>query len=250
MRLSHKLRKLFSPNVWESLYDHAARWTHPVKAEHILATVDQDEMLRLRARYPYRPSSPRINRFEDANYWVGVNARRAQDLWLDRAPPLTVLDLGCGSGFFLYVCRFFGHEGLGLDTDSNPLFKGTTELLKVPRVISRIHAEVPLPDLGQRFDLVTAYRICFHRLGRTEEGDWKEWTPNAWKFFINDVRTRFLKPHGRLLLEFNPRPDGSTFFKPELRACFLSLGGRVFRSKALFAADPRERPRFKQTKRL
>jgi hypothetical protein len=56
-----------------------------------------------------------------------------------------------------------------------------------------------------------------------------------------------LKPEGRLLLDFNPRLDGSSFFTPELRACFLGESARIFRSKALLAADPSDRPRFKQT---
>jgi SAM-dependent methyltransferase len=219
---------------------------HPVNADRILATVDQNELNKLRERFPYRASSPRINRFEDASYWVSVNAQRAQDLWLDRAPPLRILDLGCGAGFFLYVCRFFGHEGLGLDTDSNPLFGGTTELLQVRRIISRIQPNAPLPDLKQRFDLVTAYRVCFHLFRGAEKGQPSEWMPEHWRFFINDIRVRFLEPNGRLLLEFNPRRDGSPFFTPELRACFESEGGRIFRSKVLFAADPARRPRFKQ----
>jgi SAM-dependent methyltransferase len=205
-------------------------------------------MSKLREQYPYRSTSRQINRFEDADYWVGITVERAQDLWLDRTPPLRILDLGCGAGYFLYLCRLFGHDALGVDTDDEPLFRGTLELLNVRRVVSRIEPDVPLPDLGQRFDLVTAHRVCFHRVGCDETREWKEWAPENWKFFIGDVRTRLLKPGGRLLLEFNPRQDGSSSFTPELRACFLAQGARIFRSKALFAADPRQRPRFKQIK--
>lgn len=248
MRLSHKFRKLFSFELLESFWEHASRSLHPVDADRILATVDREKMEKLREQYPHRSNSPRINRFEDANYWVGVNVERAQDLWLDRTRPLRILDLGCGAGFFPYVCRYFGHEALGLDTDSDPLFGATTELLNVRRIISRIHPETPLPDLEQKFDLITAHRVCFHRMGRDENGDWKEWSPDNWKFFINDMRTRFLEEKGRLLLDFNPRRDGSSFFTTELRDCFLSQGARIFRSKALFAADPKRRPKFKQTK--
>ena len=92
--------------------------------------------------------------------------------------------------------------------------------------------------LGKQFDLVTAHRVCFHRIARRENGEWLEWTEADWKFFINDVRTRFLKPDGRLLLEFNRRADGSSFFTPELRAFFESQGARIVRWKALLAADP------------
>jgi SAM-dependent methyltransferase len=244
MKFSRKLQKLFSYEGAESFMEHASRWRHPVSAQRILSTIDSDGLARLREDFPIGPNSPRINRFADVPYWIRINVERAQDIWLDRAPPLRLLDLGCGAGYFLYVCRFFGHTVLGLDTDDAPLFRATIELLNVPRVIARIEPAVPLPDLGSRFDLVTAHRICFQRIGGRNE-----WTPRHWEFFISDIRTRFLDPGGRLLLDFNPRRDGSSFFTPELRNCFLSQGARLFRSKALFSADPGERPSFREIKR-
>ena len=250
VRLSRKLQKLFSIDAVQSLLEHICRWTHPVSARRILATIDQAELERMRRYYPYRPNARRINAYEDAAYWIGVNVKHLQDLWLDRAPPLQILDLGCGAGYFLYLCRLFGHEGLGIDTGEDPFFGGTTQFLGVHRVIARITAQTPLPDLGKRFDLVTGHRVCFHWITRDENGVWKEWTPADWEFFINDIRTRFLKPHGRLLLDMNPRPDGSSFFTDELRAFFESQGARIFRRKALLAADPNERPHFKQPRKL
>jgi len=247
MRLSRKLRKLFSREVLESFWEHAGRRMHPVNAGAILATINRAEFARQRERHPPRPHSPRINRFEDAEYWVGINVERAQDLWLDRTPPLQILDIGCGAGYFLYVCRFFGHQVLGLDAHTDPFLRAATELFNVRSVISRVDRGVPLPDLGTRFDLVTAHRVCFHRIRRADKTEPSEWTPHDWAFFINDIRTRFLKPNGRLLLDFNPRAGGRPFFTAELRASLLSLGGRIFRSKALFAADPKQWPRFKQT---
>jgi SAM-dependent methyltransferase len=246
VRLSRKLQKLFSIDAVQSLWEHICRWTHPVNARRILATIDQAELERLRKHYPYRPNARRINAYEDAAYWIGVNVKHVQDLWLDRGPPLHILDLGCGAGYFLYLCQLFGHEGLGLDTDDDAFWGGTTQLLGVRRILARIHPQTPLPDLGKKFDLVTGHRICFHRIARDENGVWKEWTPADWEFFIHDIRTRFLKPHGHLLLDMNPRPNGSSFFTEELRAFFESQGARIFRSKALLAADPAKRPRFKQ----
>jgi SAM-dependent methyltransferase len=246
VRLSRKFQKLFAFDWAQSLWEHVCRLTHPVSSRRILATIDQAELERLRERYPYRPNARKINAYENAAYWIGINVERAQDLWLDRTPPLRILDLGCGAGYFLYVCRFFGHEGIGLDTDEEPLFRGTTALLNVRRVVARIHPQAPLRDLGKKFDLVTAHRVCFHRIVRDENGVWKEWSPGDWEFFINDIRANFLKPNGRLLLDFNPRRNGKSFFTPALRAFFLTEGARIFRSKALLATDPGKRPRFKQ----
>src|SRR6266436_6169244 len=248
MKLSRKLQKLLSTDFFASAFEHLSRGTHPVNKQRILETLDRAQFEKLREQYPYRPGSPRINRFEDVVYWIEINIERAQDLWLDRAPPIRIVDLGCGAGYFLYVCKYFGHEVLGLDLDDQPLFRDTLALLKVPRVISRIDPNVPLPDLGRKFDFVAAHRICFQRIEGAASG--KEWTPLHWKFFIDDICRRFLNPTGRLLLDFNPRSDGSSFFTHELRSFFLSQGARIRRSKALFAANPAERPRFKQTNHL
>ena len=243
MRFSRKLRKLFSKELFTSAFEHLSRATHPVNKRRILDDIDWLQFKNLRHQYPYRPGSPQINRFEDVAYWIDINVERAQDLWLDRAPPLHILDLGCGAGYFLYVCKHFGHDVLGFDTNNEPLFRATTALLDVPRVIGRIERQTPLPDLGKKFDLVTAHRICFHRIGKVRDG--VEWSTADWKFFIDDIRARFLNENGRLLLDLNPRPDGSSFFTPELRKFFLGQGARIFRSKALLGADPKVRPRFK-----
>ena len=221
-----------------------ARWSHPVSVQPILDTIDQKGLDALRDKYPRRAESPKINRFEDANYWVRINLKRVQDLWLDRARPMRVLDLGCGSGFFLYICKYFGHDVVGLDRDTNPMFRATTEFLGVPRVAADIDPFTPLPELGEKFDVVTAYRICFQRIGELQkDSSWEEWGPKEWTFFLDDVRTRLLRPGGRLLLDFNPRRDGS-YFDPNVRDCFEQQGGRLFRSKVLFAANSAERPRF------
>jgi len=150
------------------------------------------------------------------------------------------------AGLFVRQARENAQKDLGLDPDDEPFFRGTTKFFGVSRVVGRINAQAPLPHLGAQFDLVTAHRVCFHRIARREDGEWLEWTGADWKFFINDVRTRLLKPDGRLLLEFNRRADGSSFFTPELRAFFESQGARIVRWKALLAQNPNQRPRFKQ----
>jgi SAM-dependent methyltransferase len=246
MRFSRKLRKLFSRDAVASASEHLSRLTHPVNKRRILDDIDWIQFRDLRHRYPYRPGSPQINRFEDIVYWIDINVERAQDLWLDRSVPLRILDLGSGAGYFLYVCKHFGHDVIGFDTDSEPLFGATMELLGVPRVIGRIERQTPVPDFGRKFDLVTAHRICFQRIGKVR--DRLEWSPVDWEFFLDDVRAHLLEPNGRLLLDFNPRPDGSSFFTPELRKFFLSQGARIFRSKALLGKDPDRRPQFKVTR--
>src|SRR5258708_25884150 len=105
-------------------------------------------------------------------------------------------------------------------------------------------------DVEKRFIPLPGPVVVFHRPPRPKKGEWLEGTPADWEFFIKDIRTRFLKPEGRLLLEFNRRQDGSSFFTDELRTFFESQGARISRWRALLGADPSQRPRFKQVQKL
>jgi len=185
--------------------------------------------------YPYRPNARRINAYEDADYWVGVNVKRIQDLWLDRSPSLQILDLGCGPGYFLYLCRLFGHEALGLDPDEEPFFRGTTEHFGVRRVVARIHPHIPLPDLRKKFDLVTGHRVCFHRIRRAENGEWLEWSSADWEFFINDVRTRFLK---RRHFRFSISAAARAIFSTCAGFSVTKRSGLILMMSHFFAAQP------------
>lgn len=244
MKLSRKIQKLVTAEALESLVEHARRWTHPVAVKPMLDRLDGEAWRELKGRFPHRPDAPKINRFADIDQWLPVNVERAQDLWLDRTPSLRLLDLGCGAGYFLYVSSQLGHSAIGMDVDEQPLFRETTALLGVKRIIKRIEAFTPLPDLGEKFDFITAHRVCFHQRNFQADGSYEEWDPPEWDFFLDDVRSHLLKPDGRLLLDFNPQPDG-TVIPPAIRVALIRNGARIFRSKALFAADPGRVPVFK-----
>ena len=244
VRLRHKLRKLITREPYESVLEHALRALHPVRAQPFLEGLDPREWHTLREEYPHRPGARRINRYDDFDYWIRINIERAQDIWLDRSPPLRILDLGSGAGYFLHVCNRLGHHATGLDIDDEPLFRGTTKLLGVERVLHRIEPTTPLPSLG-KFDLITAHRICFNRLGRNEAGDWNEWSVQEWSYFLDDVRANLLNSSGRIVLDFLTRPDGHSFFTTELREFFTSQGGRIFRSRVLLDVNPSVAPQLR-----
>jgi len=235
MELSRKLRKLFTGEAVLSAWEHALRHIHGFDVSRVLATLDPVAWMDFRKRYPVGPEYPPINRFADAAYWIGISVERAQDLRLDRRAPLRILDLGCGAGYFAYVCRFLGHECIGLDVDEQALFREAIQLLQVPRIVFRIAPGQTLPDLGNRFDLVTAYRICFNKMFG-ENSRLTLWRPEDWKFFLHDVRTHVLKPDGKIILDFNPAGDGS-YYSPEVRKLFKAQGARLFRSKVFFGAE-------------
>ena len=234
MNFGRKLQKTFQLDGLLSAWEHCRRWSHPVDLQPMLAALDPQKLARLRQRY-FDPGHP-IEVGDDAKwvkakYWLRVNIERAQDLRLDQRPSLRVLDVGCGAGYFLYVCRRLGHQATGLDIDESPLFRDTLDLLGVERWVGRIEPFVPLPDAGGPYDLVTAHCICFQKIpSPTAPDGWKDWGADEWRFFLREVRTRWLHPGGELLLDFNPRRSGA-HYPPEVRALFRQEGAKIFRSK-------------------
>ena len=155
-----------------------------------------------------------------------ANLQRIRDLELDIGRRRRVLDIGSGSGYFLYICKLLGHDAVGLDVDDMPMFNQTIALLGVNRVVWRIQKFVPLPDLGKKFDLITAHMICFnnHKVPGL-------WGVPEWDFFLDDV-SRFLAPGGRIWFELNREFDG-TCYTPELKEFFEKRGAQVHQSPHL-----------------
>ncbi len=229
MDLKRKLRKLVHPDIIASTREHVARLLHPVDSAKLLARLESDPgWADLRRQYPLGEKV--VHRFGDTKFWIRRNVERAQDLALDRAPTRYLLDLGCGAGFFLYVAKQLGHDGIGLDLDEQPIFRDALELTKVKRVVHRISPMQPLPAPAERFDLITSYLTCFHRIARRPDGDWKTWSPEDWQYFINDVRAHQLAPGGTLMLEFHPQRDGK-LYPDDVRELFAESNARFSRSK-------------------
>jgi SAM-dependent methyltransferase len=192
------------------------------------ATIDQTKLGELRMRYAL--SREHYAKYANVKRWLALNIVRAQDLKLHRCPPQSVLDLGCGGGFFLFVLQHLGHSTLGLDIDVFPLFTELLDLFHVERHVWAIRPHQPLPDLGRKFDLITAFSIDFNREGKRDT--W--WGPAEWSFFLDDLK-RHLNPGGRIFLGLNPRKDGE-YYTPELRDFFLDQGASVERERVAFVA--------------
>jgi SAM-dependent methyltransferase len=227
MNISHKIAKLGQPLTYRRAWRRAERILHPIPLEPLYARIDQEKLAAIQAEYA--GSTVHYAKYADVRRWLRLNIRRAQDLKLHRCPPKAVLDLGCGGGFFLFVCQQLGHTCLGLDIDEFPLFTQLLELFGVERRVWAIRPFEPLPDLGRKFDLMTAFSIDFNRISKQ---DWW-WGPEQWAFFLDDLK-RHLNPGGRVFLGLNPGGRNKEFYTPELLEFFLSRGASVERENVLF----------------
>ncbi len=184
MIIVHKLGKLANPVTYERAWRRAQRYLFPLPLRPIVAGLDQARLREIQARYREVPRG--FAKYTDVDHYLRLNRERVQDLQLHRVAQQRVLDLGCGGGFFLYILKRLGHDVLGLDTGEHALYGELTELFGVPRIVWRIKPFEPLPDLGRRFDWITAFSIAFDTVQDGEE----RWGPREWNFLLEDLRDR------------------------------------------------------------
>jgi SAM-dependent methyltransferase len=231
VRLRHKIQKLVDGRSLQSARKHTLRLlrTHRFQVEttYVIETIDPRRFEQIHQRYAVADPGADWPKYLDLKRWIAVNIRRIRQLELDLARPKRILDLGCGAGYFLYIAQLLGHSGVGLDMDRLPMFREITHLLDVRRVVQQILAFRPLPSFGQKFDVITAFMICFnnHKMPGL-------WGVPEWDFFLDDL-AKHLKPRGRVWLELNQEYDG-TFYTPELKEFFEKRGARIDEHKIIF----------------
>jgi len=237
VRFDHKIKKLLSGQGLASARKHTLRSFRgnrfPLEKKRVIETIDPVAFERIRQRYAGDNPTEDWRKYLDLDRWITINIRRIRDIELDLARRKRILDLGCGAGYFLYVAQLLGHTGLGLDLDRTRMFAEITSLLGVRRVIQRIRAFHPLPDFGEKFDLITAFMICFNSHRRPNL-----WGVAEWDFFLDDI-AKHLAPRGRIWLELNRESDG-TIYTPELKEFFLKRGARIDEHKIMFNSGVHE----------
>jgi hypothetical protein len=233
MRFSHKIGKILSGEALQSARRHTRaflrnrRFPARLTTAAIIASIDPSAFGKIRKKYAVDAPGDAPPKYLDLENWIRVNLQRVRELELDYSAPASILDIGCGAGYFLHISRMLGHDILGLDVDNFAMFRELTNLLRIPRVVARIEAYQPLPQFDRKFDLITAHLICFNN----HKSD-KLWGPAEWDYFLNDLTTH-LTSRGRVWLELNREYDGS-YYTPELEQYFRRRGAEVEGYRVIF----------------
>jgi SAM-dependent methyltransferase len=231
MKLSRKILKFTEPLTYRRGWRRAQRSIFRVPLGPMLAQIDRNRANEIQQRYA--KSTAGYAKYANIEPWLQLNRERVQDLNLHRSPSQRVLDLGCGGGFFLFILKNLGHSVLGVDVERVPLFGELLELFGVPRVVYRITAFEPLPDLGQKFDWITAFSVNFNLYHPSKA----RWGTAEWDFLLRDLH-HHLMPTGKIFFGLNPLYNGG-YYTPELRDLFLSRGANVERERIFFENGPR-----------
>jgi SAM-dependent methyltransferase len=231
VRFRHKIRKLVDGRSLASARKHTLRLLRtgrfPLNKKRVIETIDPVAFGRIRKRYAVANPGADWPKYLDLDRWIPINIRRIRQIELDLSRPRRILDLGCGAGYFLYIAQLLGHSGIGLDMDRLSMFREVTRLLGVRRIVKQIEAFQPLPDFGEKFDVITAFMICFNNHKMPDL-----WKIAEWEFFLDDL-AKHLTPRGRVWLELNQEYDG-TFYSPELKEFFQRRGARINQQKVIF----------------
>jgi SAM-dependent methyltransferase len=186
MKLSRKILKFTEPLTYRRGWRRAQRSIFRVPIKPMLAQIDWDSAREIQQRYAN--STAGYAKYADIQPWLRLNRERVQDLNLHRSEPKRVLDLGCGGGFFLFILKNFGHSVMGLDVDRVPLFGELLELFGVERVVYKIDAFEPLPDLGQQFDWIMQRNAGEQRNGISFCATYSITWHRAEKSFLDSIR--------------------------------------------------------------
>lgn len=195
--------------IFERTLKAALRW-NPRRNEImqdlqvLMAAIDGPRLDILRQEYAdvTRSSDPAAGyKYLNAPLYILQKLLLAHELGLKGGPPLRVLDIGTAGGHFPFVCQFLGHRAVGIDID-NALYEGIAACLGVQRTIVRVEPQRPLPDLGGRFDLITACDVTFNDKD-DRDGRRVYWTLAEWQFLLNDLFANHLQYPGTLYLKLN-----------------------------------------------
>ena len=155
-------------------------------------------------------------KYLDVQHWVSraVAHYLSHGLFPDDRPR-RVLDVGSGMGYFPAVCQHFGHDVTAIDLDDEALYNRSVEVLGVNRIVHRVLPDDAFPELGERFDVITAFQACFNLV---DDG---AWTTAEWGRFTKQL-VELLNPGGVAHIQFNLDQASGTLYPAGLPKVFES----------------------------
>jgi len=179
--------------------------------ERAISALDQRAFTETFRRYWTPFPTPGPAKYLDLRTWLMQAAHRYILVGLGSLPPgRHILDLGAGAGYFPLICRQEGHRPVTLDLDDEPLYGELIRFFGLPRIVHRIEPMQALPQVEERYDLITAFRTCFN-----VKPDGSAWDAQEWAFLLQDLRSRLILG-GKVVLCFNLNPKTGEFYSPRV----------------------------------
>jgi len=172
----------------------------------------------IREKYMDADPYPGFSKYLELDRYLGTALCHYDLVGLKENKSLSILDIGTGAGYFPFVCVNFGHSVHAIDVPDQNFYREMVDLLGVVRLEHNIQSFESLPPMNRRFDLITAFAVCFN--GHATEA---LWGVNEWHYFLSNLRETVAKPKAELFMKLNCEPNGA-FYTDEVREYFESEG--------------------------
>jgi len=191
--------------------------------------IDSKKFYKIKEKYKGPNSKLKGLKYLRFNVRFRGRLRYAMKLGLDNSSPMKILDIGTGVGYFPYICNRYGHDGHAMDMGDFPVFNDLIQLLAVDRTDYCIKPFEQLPAVEGKYDLITAFLICFNN--HNKKG---LWGVKEWEFFLRDLAENQLSSSGRVFFHFNYEQDTGKPFDTELAEFFLRHGAKINKNEVSF----------------
>ena len=101
-----------------------------------------------------------------------------------------ILDIGAGAGWFLKVCKHYGHKAIGIDMTDIEGYTALNEFLGIDKRVYEVKPFVKLPDFGMKFNFITLFAVTFA----------DNWKADEWAFFLKDLYDNQLGDGGMIII--------------------------------------------------
>ncbi len=155
----------------------------------------RETMRKLKLLAVGHEDDPMVKFCNDPRHWYLEAHRIVEGMGLIPARPIRIFDLGCGFGYFGYICREVHHEVVGLDVAS-PLILEGNRILDNTLFMCDLNALGLLPRIVREADLITMFGVNL----RHQNGDY--WGSKPYADLTLDVLDR-LNPGGRFVIRPN-----------------------------------------------
>lgn len=172
-------------------------------------------------KYQNADPPPGSSKYLDIEYWMIEALYFLYRLNLSHSRPLNILEIGTGCGYFPYLCQYFGHSVVAIDLDIVPMYNEITSFLSIDRRVYKIQAFEHIPSFSSRFDLITAFSICFNNHNKSNL-----WGVNEWSFFPSDLTQNHLSKPGSIFLKLNAELEGG-YYNAKLLNFFIDANAQV-----------------------
>ena len=182
---------------------------------------DRETAQRYKVKYAIDKPGIKPEKYLDEEFWILENLFRAYQLCLHEGKSQkSILDIGTGTGYFPFICKYYGHRAEAVDLPNNEMYNEIIRALEIDRFDDKVEWSKSLLT-PRKYDLITAFMICFNNHRRQDL-----WHIREWATFLNNLLENNLKTEGEVFLSLNKEPT-ETPVDPELLAFFSKNGAKV-----------------------